>query len=62
MKNALAFVLGGAGMEFMCTIRYWLLELFGISLNDTATGLLGVALGLLLTLVFVVLPEVKKNA
>lgn len=62
MKVALAFVLGAAGAEFMCTIRDALYKLFGISIGDIATALLGLALGLILTIVFVILPEVKKDA
>lgn len=62
MKIALPFVLGAAGTEFMGTIRDVLYKFFGISIGDTATGLLGLALGLILTIVFVILPEVKKDA
>jgi tetrahydromethanopterin S-methyltransferase subunit G len=62
VKVALPFVLGAAGVEFMNTIRAVLYKCFGISIGDAATSLLGIALGLILTIVFVILPEVKKDA
>lgn len=61
MKIVLPFVLGAAGMELMGTIRDVLYKCFGISIGNTATGLLGIALGLILTIAFVILPEVKKD-
>lgn len=61
MKNALAVVLGAAGSEFAATICDLLYSLFGISVHPVAKVLIGLALGILMTVVFVILPEVKKN-
>lgn len=56
------FVLGVAGVEVMGIIRDVLYKCFDISIGDTATALCGLALSLILTIVFVILPEVKKDA
>lgn len=62
MKLALAWILGAAGTEFAWEIRDALEKICNVHLNDVATAVMGILIGLVLTIVFVVMPEVKKDA
>lgn len=61
MKPGLSCILGMAGMEFAITIREVIVETLGCDIGDAWCFVMGCVFGLVLTTIFVILPEVRKD-
>lgn len=61
MRPGLSCILGMAGMEFAVTIREIIIKVSGCDIGDVWCFVMGCALGVVMTTIHVILPEVRKD-